>query len=243
MEKSTLEPLALVTGAGKRVGKLIALHLAEQGYAVGVHYHGSETEARETADQIRGMGHAAYLLQANLSDPQAVQTMFKTMDEIHNPLKVLVNSAAIMARSDLMKIEAAEWDGMMNLNARAVWLVSREAAQRMHQGGSIINISDVGAGKNWSGYGAYTVSKAAAETITKIMAKQLAPKIRVNAIAPGLLLRGADVNEEQWQTLIQKVPMGKAAEIDQFLQTLDFLLSNEYITGEIISLAGGYQLV
>jgi pteridine reductase len=243
LEKSIHEPLALVTGAGKRVGKLIALHLAAQGYAVGVHYHGSETEARETAAQIRGMGHAAYLLQADLSDPQAVQSIFKRMDEIQNPLKVLVNSAAVLAKSDLLKIEVAEWDRMMNLNARAVWLMSREAAQRMLQGGSIINISDVGAGKNWSGYGAYAVSKAAVETITRILAKQLAPKIRMNAIAPGLLLRGEDVTEEQWQALSQKVPMGKAGGIDQFLQTLDFLLSNEYITGEIITLAGGYQLV
>lgn len=243
MNKLETNPLALVTGAGRRVGRVIALHLAGQGFAIGVHYHASEDEAGETIEDIRKMGVAAYPLKADLSDPLEIQHLFKQIDEIPLPLGVLVNSAAIMQRSDLLKIDVEEWDTMFNLNTRAVWLVSREAAARMRTGGSIINLSDVGAGKNWTGYGAYAVSKSAVETLTRVMARQLAPKIRVNAIAPGLLLRGGETSEMEWRALIEKVPMKTAGEIDQFLKTLDFLLSNGYITGEVITFAGGYQLV
>lgn len=236
-------PLAMITGAARRVGKLIALHLARQGYAIGLHYHSSLTEAQKTANEIRSIGVPVYLLGADLTREQEINDLFKQIDEIQHPFKVLVNSAAVMMRSDLMKIEIKDWEKIMSLNIRSVWLTSREAALRMKTGGTIINISDVGARKNWTGYGAYVISKAAVETLTRLMARQLAPSIRVNAIAPGLLLRGSDLNEEEWQALIDRVPMKKAGDSQQFLAALDFLLNNEYITGEIITLAGGYQLV
>lgn len=142
-----------------------------------------------------------------------------------------------------MKIEIEDWDKIMNLNTRSVWLTTRESALRMRDGGVVINISDVGARKNWTGYGVYVVSKAAVETLTRLMARQLAPAVRVNAIAPGLLLRSSDLSEKEWQALIDRVPMKKAGDSRQFLATLDFLLDNEYITGEIITLAGGNQLM
>ncbi len=243
MKKTDHIPLALVTGAGRRIGRLIALHLAQQGFAIGVHYYESEDEAMATVDDIQKTGMPGYPLKADLTDPNEIRNLFLHLDEIPNHLNVLVNSAAIMKKSDLMTIDEEEWDSIFNLNARAVWLVSREAAARMRSGGSIVNISDVGAGKNWTHYGAYTVSKAVVETLTRIMARQLAPKIRVNAIAPGLLLRDGEITEVDWQILIAKVPMKTAGEVDQFLNTLDFLLSNGYITGEVITFAGGYQLV
>lgn len=236
-------PLALITGAAKRVGRLTALHLAGKGYAIALHYNSSREDAQTAAEEIRRLGVPAYPLQADLSDEQAVHTLFQQLDDIPHQPKVLVNSAAVMARSDLLQVAVEDWDGLMNLNARAVWLTSREVSKRMKEGGTIINISDVGARKNWTGYGAYVVSKAAVETITRLMAKQLAPAIRVNAIAPGLLMRGVDLSDVEWQALIEKVPMRKVGEIGQFLDTLDFLLSNEYITGEVISLSGGIQLV
>ncbi len=237
------KPLALVTGAARRVGKLIALHLARQGYAIGLHFNTSVTEAQKTAEEIRSIGVPAYLLAADLTSEKEINDLFEKIDNIQHPIKVLVNSAAVMKQSDLMKINIDDWEKIMNLNMRSVWLTSRESALRMQTGGSIINISDVGARKNWTGYGAYTISKSAVETLTRLMARQLAPSIRVNAIAPGLMLRGSDLSEEEWQTLIDRIPLKKAGNPQQLLATLDFLISNEYITGEIITLAGGYQLV
>lgn len=243
MNTSREIPLALITGAARRVGKLIALHLARQGYAIGLHFNASIIEAQQTAAEIRGIGVPVYLLEADLAKEQEITNLFGKIDQIPHPIKVLVNSAAVMARSDLMKIEIEDWEKVMNLNVRSVWLTSRESALRMRAGGVIINISDVGARKNWTGYGAYVISKAAVEALTRLMARQLAPTVRVNAIAPGLLLRGGDLSEEEWQTLIDRVPMKRAGDSQQLLATLDFLLKNEYITGEIITLAGGNQLV
>jgi len=236
-------PLALVTGAARRVGRRIALHLAQKGYAIGLHFNSSATEAERAAAEIREIGVPVYLLGANLIKVQEITSLFKKLDVIPNPLKVMVNSAAVMMRSNLMEIKVEDWDRIMNLNARTVWLMTRESALRMTCGGTIINISDVGARKNWTGYGAYVVSKAAVEALTRLMARQLAPNVRVNAIAPGLLLRSSDLSEEDWQVLVDRVPMRKAGDPQQLLDTLDFLLTNEYITGEIITLAGGTQLV
>lgn len=236
-------PLAIVTGAARRIGRLIALHLAHKGFAIGLHYFTSESEAESTAGEIRNCGVPVFLLKADLTDSQEIEDLFNRLDKIHHPLRVLINSAAIMQESDLMKITPGEWDKVISLNLRSVWLTSREAARRMQTGGSIINLSDVGAHKNWTRYGAYAISKSAVETLTRTLAVQLAPGIRVNAIAPGLVMRDGKTSEELWQVLVKKVPMNRQADTNQLLETLDFLLSNEYITGEIITLAGGYQLV
>jgi NAD(P)-dependent dehydrogenase (short-subunit alcohol dehydrogenase family) len=178
-------PLALITGAARRVGKLIALHLARKGYAIGLHFNSSESEAQQTAAEIREIGAPVYLFEADLAKEEEITDLFKKVNKVSHPLKVLVNSAAIMMRTDLMKIEIEDWDKIMNLNTRSVWLTTRESALRMRDGGVVINISDVGARKNWTGYGVYVVSKAAVETLTRLMARQLAPAVRVNAIAPG----------------------------------------------------------
>jgi NAD(P)-dependent dehydrogenase (short-subunit alcohol dehydrogenase family) len=113
----------------------------------------------------------------------------------------------------------------------------------MTTGGLIVNITDVGAQKAWSRYPAYTVSKAALESLTRILARAFAPEIRVNAIAPGLVLQSPIVPEEEWQRLINRIPLKRAARTDEIAFALDFLLKNEYITGQTIVVDGGYSLV
>lgn len=244
-EVSSLQslPLALVTGAARRVGRLIALHLASRGYAIALHFHQSEVDAYATAREIEAMGVPVALLQADLTRPYEVKELFQHIDQLDNPLRFLVNSAAMMDRSDLLTMDTDSWDQILNLNTRAVWLCSREAAKRMGEGGLILNISDVGAQKNWTGYGAYVVSKSAVDTLTKVMAKQLAPAVRVCAIAPGLLLQAKGHSHNDWDQLSFKVPLQRAAQPEEFLNLIDFLIDNTYITGETINLAGGYQLV
>ncbi len=235
-------PLALVTGAARRVGKALALHLAGRGFAVVLHYHTSADEVEQVRRAIAAIGVPVYPLRADLRDPREIHALFSSLRALPHRLTLLVNSAAVMTRSDLMEIDTHQWDDIMNINARAVWLCSREAAELMPAGGLILNMSDVGARKTWTSYGAYVLSKGVVESLTGLMARQLAPRVRVCGIAPGLLMMGSFTSQDEWTALVEKVPLRRQSSLDELLKVVDFLLENEYVTGEIINLAGGYQL-
>jgi len=165
------------------------------------------------------------------------------VDEFHAPLKILVNSAAVIPVGSPRDMELYDWDSALDLNLRAPFLLAQQAAKRMTAGGLIVNISDVGAQKAWSRYPSYTVSKAGLESLTKLLARSLAPTIRVNAIAPGFVLPSDAVTQEKWDQLIEKVPLKRAATLDEVTSTLEFLIKNEYITGQTIVVDGGYSLL
>jgi NAD(P)-dependent dehydrogenase (short-subunit alcohol dehydrogenase family) len=190
--------LALVTGAAHRLGKAFALSLARMGYSIALHYRGSVTEAEKTADEIRAFGVDCLPIRADLTMPEKVGFLFSLVDEFHAPLKIVVNSAAIMPVGSPRTLELHDWNSALDLNLRAPFLVAQHAAKRMTNGGLIVNISDIGAQKAWSRYPSYTVSKAGLESLTKMLARALAPHIRVNAIAPGLVLPSDVVTKEQW---------------------------------------------
>lgn len=142
---------------------------------------------------------------------------------------------------DALTIE--NWDTALDLNLRAPFLLAQECAKKMTDGGLIVNITDVGAQKAWSRYPSYTVSKAALESLTKILARALAPKIRVNAIAPGFVLQSDIVPAEEWERLIQRIPLKRPARTEEVTSALEFLLQNEYVTGQTIVVDGGYSLI
>ena len=240
--QQTLE-LALVTGGAKRVGREIVLGLAKKGYAIGLHYHRSAKEATELALELEELGTPVVLLPADLRSPAEVRKIFKQVDQAGFPLKVLVNSAAQMDRKSLTELSTKEWDALFELNVRAAWLCSIQAAERMADGGVILNISDVGAQRAWSGYGAYSVSKAALNSLTLLLAQTLAPRIRVNAVALGLVMQDESMNPKRWQQLVEKTPLYRAVDIQAVIETITFLLENEYITGEIVNVDGGRSLV
>ncbi|MEM5774057.1 MAG: SDR family oxidoreductase, partial [Anaerolineaceae bacterium] len=180
--------MALVTGSGRRLGREIALRLARLGYAIAIHYHASDEDAAQTRREIQEHGGTAHLFQADLTDPRQIDTLFEQIDQVELPLSVLVNSASVMLKGGLDGFDTTAWDITMNLNLRAVWRCGQMAFQRMQGGGSIINISDSGAGRMWTGYAAYSISKAGLDVLTRLMAKTYAPAVRVNAVAPGLIL-------------------------------------------------------
>jgi NAD(P)-dependent dehydrogenase (short-subunit alcohol dehydrogenase family) len=237
------QPLALVTGAAHRLGKAFVLALARNGYAILLHYRASDVQAQNTATQIRTLGVPVFLSQADLSQPSQITALFSQVDRIPHPLKVLVNSAAIIPAGDARTVSAQDWDAVLNLNLRAPFLCAQEAARRMTSGGLIVNITDVGARKSWSRYPAYSVSKAGLEALTKILARTLAPSIRVNAIAPGLVLHSDLISGEEWNRLVERLPLKRAASADEIGSALDFLLKNEYVTGETLVIDGGYSLL
>ena len=241
--------LALVTGSAHRLGKAFAISLARMGYSIALHYHGAENEAQRTKIEIESMGVSAHLLKADLTDPAQIKSLFTELDFILHPsreafiLSTVVNSAAIMPVGNPRDLELQDWDSALDLNLRAPFLIAQQAAKRMTEGGLIVNITDIGAQKAWSRYPSYTVSKAGLESLTKMLARSLAPDIRVNAIAPGLVLPSDVVTPEKWQQLIEKLPLKRAATLDEITSSLEFLIKNEYITGQTIVVDGGYSLI
>lgn len=236
-------PLALVTGAAHRLGRALALSLARQGYAILLHYHHSAEKAAATAHEIRSIGAPVYLAQADLIDTNSLCSLFSTIDSLPHQLRLLVNSAATMQRADVRSLSVADWDATLALDLRAPFLMAQQAAERMTDGGLIINVTDAGAAKAWTGFPAYAVSKAGLESLTRLLAKAYAPKIRVNAIAPGLVLPSENVRPEEWEKLVNRLPLKHPVAVDDIVTALEFLLKNESVTGQIIVVDGGYSLL
>jgi len=239
------KPLALVTGGAQRLGKAFALTLARMGYDLLLQYHSAEEQAQKTKNEIESLGVNVHLVKAYLTHPDQIQKLFSDLDFIihHSSFILLINSAAIMPVGNPRELELQDWDSALDLNLRAPFLLAQQAAKRMTAGGLIVNITDIGAQKAWSRFPSYTVSKAGLEALTKLLARALAPSIRVNAIAPGLVLPSDVVTQEQWNKLIEKLPLKRAATHDEITYTLQFLINNEYITGQTIVVDGGYSLV
>lgn len=236
--------LALVTGAAHRLGRDIALFMAHCGYEIVVHYHNSSVEADETSEWIEKQGVKAYTLKADLTDHHQTNGLFQQIRKIPTPLEILINSAAVMLRGRLEEFNLEQWDQTMHLNLRAVWWCSRLAAKEMGDaGGNIINVSDSGAGRLWSTYTAYSLSKAGVDVLTRMLAKELAPGIRVNAVAPGLIMPPDDFPEATWERLIERLPLERPGTTRDVCNAIKYLLENDYITGQILTVDGGYQLV
>lgn len=239
----TFSQLAVVTGAAVRLGKAIALALAKKGYAIALHYHHSEQSARLTVAEIEKIGAPVFPVHANLRNVQEIRRMFEQVADTGLPLRVLVNSAAVMPQQDLLNMDAEDWDAVMDVNLRGAWLCAVEAAHLMQPGGVIINISDTGANKVWTGYPAYVISKAGLEVLTRLLARRLAPRIRVNAVAPGLILQSEDTPAEEWARLVQRLPLRQSGSEEDVVRAILFLMESMYITGEVLVVDGGYILI
>jgi pteridine reductase len=242
-----IQPLALVTGGAQRLGKAFAVTLAHMGYSIALHYHSSEKQAKHTKAELEFFGTKVFLLKADLTQPDQIHKLFADLDSTlhanHSSLTLLVNSASLMPAGNLRDLELEKWDSALDLNLRAPFLLAQQASQRMTTGGLIVNISDIGAQKAWSRFPSYAVSKAGLDSLTKILARALAPDIRVNAIAPGLVLSSDVVTQQQWQQLVEKLPLKRAATLDEITYTLQFLINNKYINGQTLVVDGGYSLI
>lgn len=243
-------PLAVVTGGAHRLGRAFALTLAYQGYAVLVHYHRSSHLITRTIAEITSFGVPGYSIQADLTRVEEVEALFEMADSLLaqpeaqlERLAVLVNSAAVMPRGKAQTLPVEDWDAALDLNVKAPFLCAQQAARRMTRGGLIVNVSDIGAEKTWSRFPSYTVSKAALESLTRVLARSLAPSVRVNAIAPGLVLPSENITPEEWEKLVQRLPLKRAATTEEVASALEFLMKNKYITGQTIVVDGGYSLV
>ena len=232
--------VALVTGGGTRVGRVIALALGRAGMRVGVHYAGSEKGARDTADEIIGMGSDARTLPGDLMDPATAPRLVEHAAKVFGGFDVLVNSAAVMLRTPVGEVLVEDWDAMFALNLRAPFFLAQAAARVMpERGGSIVNIADLAAFETWRGYVPHSITKAGIVQMTRGLAHALAPKIRVNAVAPGPVLLPDGWTQEQADKLISTTPLGRLGSPEDVAQAVLYLLSADYVTGETIIVDGG----
>jgi pteridine reductase len=241
MSESLNGKTILVTGAAKRVGKTFALACARAGADVVIHHGHSDEEAEETLREIIGMGHRAWVLQADLNDSSQAGGLIARINE-STPLHGLVNSAAMFESLTLENTSAEDWEKHLAINLTAPFLLSQAFAKQAPDGARIVNILDWRALRPGADHFPYTISKAALAAMTKSLAVALAPKIIVNGLALGAILPPLDGKAKP--DIIKNVPAQRWAETSEVEQALLFLLTGpEYITGEIIHLDGGRHLV
>jgi len=236
----------LVTGAGVRLGQALAFALAEAGASVGVHYCHSTAAAEQTVAKIRRQGGQAKAIHADLQQgSSAINALMTSAVRQLGPIDVLVNSAAIFEPALLSTIDESNFDRHLQLNLKAPLFLSQAFAEQLVEPrtGQIINIVDWRALKPAPGHLAYTISKAGLVTLTRILAQELAPRIRVNAIAPGAILPPAGAGPEYEQRIVERIPLGRTGRLDEISAALLYLLENEFVTGEVLCVTGGEELV
>lgn len=233
--------VALVTGAGRRLGREIALALSRRGMRVAVHYHRSSTEADETLQAIRANGQDAATFQADLGDAAAAQELAGRVAAHFGRLDVLVNSAGIMHRASLEETTPELWDQVMHVNLRSLFFTSRGAVRWLREAkGKIVNLADVGGLEPWPRYAAHSISKAGVVMLTRTLARALAPDVTVNAVAPGAVLPPEDWNEASRRHLSETTPLKRLGSPADVTAAILYLLEGgDYVTGQTIVVDGG----
>lgn len=235
--------VALVTGGAVRVGRALSLGLAEAGYDVAVHYHSSDAAAREVGRRIGELGRQATLVAGDLAEPDDVAAVARTVRERCGRLDLLVNSASSFEQADLLDVDAEQWDRVMNLNLRGPFLLVRETADLLRQcRGTVVNMVDVLGMEPWTLHPHHSVSKAALLHLTKILARVLAPEVRVNAVAPGAVLLPEDASARLRAQELNASPLRRLGSPEDVLRTVLFLAASPFITGEVLVVDGGRRL-
>ena len=237
--------VAVVTGGAVRLGKSLALALADAGCDVAVHYNRSERAAEETAAEIRERGVRAVTVRADFASPrEAAETIFEqTIGEL-GAVSVLVNSAAIFEEGTLQDTTDDQWDRHFSINLKAPAALCREyCRQRVaNEPGHIVNIVDWRATRPATGHLAYTLSKSGLVALTQILAQELAPHVQVNAIAAGAILPAANSEIGLFDRLAEQIPLRRTGQPTDVADALLFLLRADFLTGEVLHVTGGRQL-
>jgi NAD(P)-dependent dehydrogenase (short-subunit alcohol dehydrogenase family) len=233
---------AIVTGAGHRVGRALAVALGAEKMNVAVHYNRASEQADETVALIEKAGGTAKSFGADLTDGDAPQKLVKAAVKAFGVIHVLVNSAAVMKRQPFGNVTAAEWAETMTLNLRAPFMMAQSAAPEMSEGGSIVNISDLAAFETWPSYIPHSISKAGVVKMTEGLARVLAPSIRVNAIAPGAVLLPDEWSEQTGERLVDTTPLRRLGDPQDVVDAMLYLLRSDYVTGETIVVDGGRRI-
>jgi pteridine reductase len=237
--------VALVTGAGRRVGRAIALRLAAAGCGVAVHYRRSQDEAAEVAAACRRAGGRSEALPADLEDASACESLVAATAARFGRLDALINNAAQFEPMSLDDFDLRAWERTLRINLTAPMLLSHAARELLRAvGGRIVNLCDAGVDRPWPNHLAYCVSKAALEALTRSLAAALAPAITVVGIAPGVAAWPEHYDDATRNRLTARIPLRRAGTVDDIAGAVHFVLAEgDYITGTIIPIDGGRRLV
>lgn len=240
MSQPSLEgKIVLVTGAAKRIGRSIAMRLADEKARVIIHYGSSEEEARRTAAECGAAG----LCRANLENVPEIVEMFRQIEERFGRLDGLVNNAGRFTRFDPLQITEADWDYIHSVNLKSVFFCCQQAARIMktHGGGRIVNLGSLGGLRPWAEHAHYCASKAGVTMLTKALAKAFAPGITVNCVAPGVIRFGEI--EERAAELVKATPAGRVGSGEEIADAVVFFLkASNFVTGEVMAVDGGLNL-
>jgi len=239
--------VALITGSAKRVGKALALALAEQGCHIVVHYGRSDEDARQTTTEIQARGVQAWSYSVDLNDEQAVTALVPSILKQTSRLDILINSASIFPPEDFLSADSATWDRNMMVNLKAPFLLSQAFARALplDRPGKIINLLDAIAMRPQNHHFSYTISKVGLEGLTKALAHALAERnIQVNGIALGAILPNVNDDPALFERLARRIPMRRTGSPAEVVRAMLYLLKDgDYVTGEIIRIDGGRHLV
>ena len=236
--------VALVTGAAHRIGRAIALDLAEHGFDIAVHYNRSGEAAEELAETIRAKGRKAAALAADLASEEDTETLVGRATESLGPVGLLVNNASRFEFDMWDDATRESWDVHMETNLRAPFLLSQHMAGSLPEGaeGAIVNLLDQRVWNLTPYFMTYTLSKAALWTLTQTLALALAPRVRVNAIGPGPTLKSERQDEDHFRMQWNATPLQHGASPEEIAAAIRFILSATSMTGQMIALDGGEHL-
>ncbi|HEX2167239.1 MAG TPA: SDR family oxidoreductase [Longimicrobiales bacterium] len=234
--------VALVTGGARRVGRAFSLALAEAGCDLVVNYNGSAEESHETAAEIERLGRSAITVQADISRADDIARLVREAEQAFGRLDILVNSASLFERTPVADITEQEWDRVMGVNLRGPFFLSQAAAPllRADGGGVIVNIVDLSAIQPWPSFAHHAVSKAGLLHLTRVLARALAPDIRVNSIAPGTVLPPEHTEGEAGTA---RRVISREGNTDDVTRALLYLVRSDFVTGENLLVDGGRMLL
>ncbi len=230
---------ALVTGASKRIGADIALSLAERGLDIALHYHSTPPDS--LVEEIRKVGVECRAYRADFADRRDVASLIEKVKGDFPALELLVNNASIFERAHIKDTEEDFFDRHFDINLRAPFFLSRDFANLIEKG-HIINILDTRIARAGTAYAAYLLSKKALSELTRMAAVEFAPGIRVNAVAPGLILPPDGEGDAYIEGLAAKLPLKRRGDTKDVVTAINYLVDSEFVTGEILFIDGGEQL-
>ena len=235
-----------ITGAAKRIGKEIALCFSEMGWNIIIHYNSSKNDAQVLADEINGNNpDSAITVQGNLDVKEDVEKVINEVRDAFPTIDLLINNASTFYPTPIEDISEEHWDKLVGSNLKGPLFLIKGLKDKLKESkGSIINITDTNLSKGVANYSIYSAAKAGLESITKGLARELAPDIKVNAIAPGAMLEPPDVTwtEEQKSKVISSIPLNRMGSVKDISEAVKFLAKSNYITGQIIKVDGGRSL-
>jgi len=238
------DSVVLITGAATRVGRHVARYLAERGARIAFSYYLEEEPWEEARAEFESFGQQAFVRRVEVRDSAQVHQLVAEVVQSMGRIDVLINNASVWLQSPFLDISEADWDLAMEVNVRGPFLCSQAVAPFMLQQGAgvVLNIADLSAFQVWKGYAHHAASKAALVSLTKSMAVELAPTIRVNAIAPGTVLLPEGASEAKREWAVSRSLLGRIGSPDDIARMATFLIENDFLTGSVYLVDGGRAL-